>query len=264
MSDKPTSEQFFKLLCIEGGLVLVSSLLVLVLFRSEPPSPPSATEEHHFTIHFKADLIRLLTNRHYMILATGFCLGLGLINAITSVLFQLVEPFGYNSKDAGIFGTLILLSGLFNAFIAGLIMDRTHAYRRTLKLLLVGAAASIIFFLFMLRPNQYYALAVSMGLMGFFLLPLLPVCFECAVECTYPIRPEWSTGLFMFVGSTLGGLFTFMLGYLIPFDPLLHSPIILTPASLFIFAVFTTSAITLFLFNGPYLRYEADRQATCQ
>ena len=262
VSADATFEQFFLLIIIESGLIGLTAILTIFFFRSEPPSPPSASEEHQQSIHIKEDLLRLLRNRHYMLLLAGFSLGLALINAITALLFQIIEPFGYTSDNAGIFGALIILSGIFNAFIAGLFMDRTHAYRLILKVLLVGASISVLFFVLILRPNQLYPLATSIGLMGFFLLPLLPVCFECAVECTYPIRPEWSTGLFMCVGNTLGGLFIFLLGYLVKLDPILRSPIILTPASLFIFCIFMTSALLLFIFNGPYLRLEAERQAT--
>ena len=257
-----TFEQFFLLITIESGLVGLTAVLTIFFFQSEPPSPPSASEEHQHSIHIKEDLLRLLRNRHYMTLLAGFSLGLALINAITALLFQIIEPFGYTSDNAGIFGALIILSGIFNAFIAGFVMDRTHAYRMILKVLLIGASLSILFFVLILRPNHLYSLAISIGLMGFFLLPLLPVCFECAVECTYPVRPEWSTGLFMCIGSILGGLFIFLLGYLVKLEPILHSPILLTPASLFIFFIFMTSALLLFIYNGPYLRLEAERQAT--
>jgi hypothetical protein len=39
----------------------------------------------------------------------------------------LIQPSGYTSEDAGIYGAAIVLAGLVNAFIVGLIMDKTHA-----------------------------------------------------------------------------------------------------------------------------------------
>ncbi|CAF1279616.1 unnamed protein product [Adineta ricciae] len=141
-------------------------------------------------------------------------------------------------------------------------MDKTHAYRLILKILLIGACGSGIFFVLILRPSQYYPLAVSIGLMGFFLLPLLPVSFECAVECTHPIRAEWSTGLLMCLGNVLGGIFIFILGYLIKLQPTYKSGQILTPASIFMLCLFVVSAATLFIYRGPYLRLEAEKQAT--
>ena len=213
-------------------------------------------------INLKDDLFKLLTNRHYLTLLVGFSLGLALFNALTTLLAQIIDPSGYTSQDAGIFGATIIVAGLLSAFLAGVIMDKTHAYRLMLKILLIGACASGVFFVIILRPNQYYPLAVSIGLMGFFLLPLLPVSFECAVECTHPIRPEWSTGLLMCAGNVLGGIFIFVLGYLIQMAPKYQSGQIFTPSSIFTLCFFVISAATLFTYRGPYLRLEAERQVS--
>lgn len=233
-------------------------MLILIIFRSEPETPPSPSEEHHQSIHFKEDFMNLIKNRHYLILLIGFSLGLALFNGITALLEQLITPQGYTSEDAGLFGAIIIVAGLLNSFFVGLIMDKTHAYRLILKILLIGASGSAILFLLMLQPNKLYPLAVSIGLMGFFLLPLLPVSFECALESTYPIRPEWSTGLLMCSGNIIGGLFTYLIGFLIK----LSSKHLYRPSNLFIFCFFIISAITLFFYQGPYLRLEAEKKST--
>ena len=51
--------------------------------------------------------------------------------------------------------------------------DRTHAYRLKLKILSVSDCVSCIYFVLILQPSEFYPLAISIGLMGFFLLPLL-------------------------------------------------------------------------------------------
>jgi MFS family permease len=239
---------------------LLTTILIIIIFRSDPPTPPSPSEEHHYTINLKEDFIKLMKNIHYLTLLFGFSLGLAVFNAITTVLYQLIEPSGYTSDDAGIFGAMIIVAGLFNAFIVGVIMDKTHAYRLILKVLVVGACVTGIFFIIILQPNQYYPLAASIGLMGFFLLPLLPITFECAVECTYPIRAEWSTGFLLCIGNLLGGAFIFLMQYLITLAPHYKPGQIFTPASIFMLCVFLISAISLFTYRGPYLRLEAEKQ----
>jgi len=245
---------------VEAVFAALTTVLVIFIFRSEPPSPPSSSEEKHFAINIK-DLISLLKNCQYLILLFSFSLGFALFNAIATLIYQLIQPFGYSSTDAGVFGAIIIISGIVNAIIAGIIMDRTHAYRLILKILLVGACASGIFFILILQPNKVYPLAISIGLIGFFLLPLLPVSFECAVECTYPIRAEWSTGLLLCVGNVLGGSFVFLLGYLVTLSPVSNSGVIVTPASIFILCCFVIATSVLLTYNGPYLRLEAERSA---
>jgi MFS family permease len=246
---------------IEACFTALTTLLIIIIFRSEPLSPPSASEKQHLSINIKETLIGLFTNRHYLILLFSFSIGLALFSAITTLLYQLIEPTGYSSDDAGIFGAVIIIAGLLNALVVGVIMDRTHAYRLILKILLVGACASGIYFILILQPNKFYPLAVSIGLMGFFLLPLLPVSFECAVECTYPIRAEWSTGLLMCSGNVLGGVFIFVLGYLIKLAPVSNSGVIITPASIFILCCLVIAASVLMIYKGPYLRLAAESRA---
>jgi predicted MFS family arabinose efflux permease len=261
VTDGVSSRPFFILLTVEAAFTTLTALLVIVIFRSEPPSPPSPSEEHHQSINVKQDLGRLFTNSHYLILLVGFSIGMAVFNAMTTVLYQLIEPSGYSSENAGIFGAAILISGLFSTSVVGIIMDRTHAYRLLLKVLLLCTSASIVYFIIILRPHMLYPLGVSIALLGFFLMPLLPISFECAVECTYPVRAEWSTGLLLCVGNLLGAGSTFLLGYLIKLAPVYKSGVIFTPASIFIICMFAISGLALFMYKGPYLRLEAERMA---
>ena len=261
VTDGTSSSQFLTLLLVEAVLTVITALLVIIIFRSEPPSPPSPSEEQHFPINIK-DFISLIKNYHYLILLFSFSIGFGLFNALATLLYQLIAPFGYTSSNAGIFGAIMILTGILNAVIAGIIMDRTHAYRIILKILLVGACVSGIFFILILQPNQLYPLGASIGLIGFFTLPILPVAFECAVECTYPIRAEWSTGLLLCVGNILAGCFVFLLEYLITLSPSSSSGVTMTPASIFILCCFVIAALVLLAYYGPYLRLEAERSTT--
>ena len=264
VTDGTSSNAFLILLLSEACFTALTTLLVIIIFRSEPPSPPSPSEEYHSPINIKQDLISLLTNRHYLILLFCFSMGLAIFNAVTILLYQLIESTGYSSSDAGVFGAVIIIAGLINAFIVGVIMDRTHAYRLILKVLSTGACASGIYFILILQPDEYYPLVISIGLMGFFLLPLLPVSFECAVECTYPIRAEWSTGLLMCAGSVLGGIFTFILEALLRLAPVTKSGLIFTPASIFILCCYVISTLVILTYKGPYLRLESERQVISQ
>ncbi|CAF3664321.1 unnamed protein product [Rotaria sp. Silwood1] len=117
--------------------------------------------KHHQSINLKQDFINLIKNRHYLILLFCFTLGLALFNTIKTLIEQLIKPSIYTNEDAGIFGAIIIIAGLLNAFLAGFIMDKTDAYRLILKFLLIGACASAIFFILIIRPNQFNRLSLS-------------------------------------------------------------------------------------------------------
>ncbi|CAF3679112.1 unnamed protein product [Rotaria sp. Silwood1] len=264
VTDGVSSHSFFILLTIEAAITTLTTLLVIAIFRSEPPSPPSPSEEHHQSINVKQDLGRLFINSHYLILLFGFSFGFAAFLSITTLAYQLIQPSGYSSENAGVFGATLITAGLISSYVVGIIMGRTHAYRLLLKVLVVGACASVFYFIVILRPNMLYPLGVSITLLGFFLMPLLPISFECAVECTYPVRAEWSTGLLLCVGNVLGGGFTFLLGYLIKLALVYKPGVMFTPASIFIICIFVIGGLALIMYKGPYLRLEAERMAVAK
>ena len=262
VTDDFTSNQFLILLASEAALATFTTVLVLIFYRSSPPTSPSLSNEQQQQQQpdeVKQDLLRLMTNRHYLILLFSFSIGLALFNALTSLLYQIGAPSGYSSQDAGVFGAVIIVAGLVSAGVVGVIMDRTHAYRLVLKVLLMGACGSSIYFIVILRPHMFYSVAVALGLMGLFLLPLLPVVFECAVECTYPIRAEWCNGILLCFGNVLGAIFILALDSLIQQATTYTPGTVFTPASIFIFCMIIIATIVLLFYNGPYLRLEAER-----
>lgn len=78
-------------------------------------------------------------------------------------------------------------------------MEVTREYRKILKIGFAIVIIVLLFFFFMLKANNSLGLYFAFGLLGFFLLPLLPVGVENAAECTYPIAEELSVG-FLFIG----------------------------------------------------------------
>ena len=84
------------------------------------------------------------------------------------------------------------------------------------------ALANILFVIIQLNNNDhavnYYLILLSFCLIGFFGLPLLPVCMEMSVECVYPIPEATSTGLLFIAGQIVGVV-------MILFYPKLATPI---------------------------------------
>ncbi|CAF3276247.1 unnamed protein product [Rotaria socialis] len=259
ITSSSSSQQFLIVFAVEAGFSTVVALIVIIGYQSNPPTPPSASDEQQ-TSDFKRDFPRLLKNGHYLVLLLAFGIGFGFFNALISLLYELIQPSGYSSSDAGLFGAIIILSGLVSAAMVGVIMDCTHAYLTILKVLILGACCSVVYFIVILRPSMLYPLGLSFALMGFFLLPLLPIVFECAIECTYPISAAWSIGLLLCVGNVLGGVFSFVLNKLIQQAPNYTSGVIFTPASIFILCATICSTLILLFYHGPYLRLKAETE----
>ena len=96
---------------------------------------------------------------------------------------------------------------------------------------------------------------------GAFLVPLLPVSLQCAVECTFPISEEASASLLILAGN-LGGLgFTFVCQELVR-QELAHLPPPLMPkAQAFVLAAIGAAVLAFLSFQGGYKRLDLDRDA---
>jgi len=102
---------------------------------------------------------------------------------------QYIAPCGYGNDVAGYAGGALLGCGLLGAVVMGVILEKTRAYTVVLKTGIAVAVCAITWMLASMRPGQPDVLIAAYAVMGFCLVPLLPVCLETAAECTYPI-PE--------------------------------------------------------------------------
>ena len=287
------------LLLVQAVLTCSSTVWTLCCFEGLPPSPPSqsaakqqadaaaqrtrasfsarATIEHH--------AVSLLRNPEFRKLLVGFGVGLAVFNAMLTVLGQLILPLhmtmGHGSSgggggsdatvaevnaatsDAGLYGGVLIGAGLVGASIVGPVLDATHAYRTALKGGFLLATASLTFLLTQLRPDNQLHLAIGFGMMGFSMMPLLPVALETAVEVSYPVPEEMSATLLMLVGN-IGGLgATYLLQYLISREPQYnpHRGTPFSPAAWFLLISVGCSVLVILRFKGKYRRLEAEREA---
>lgn len=146
-------------------------------------------------VRLQHDFGVLLRNPNFLLLMTAFGIGLGIFNALLTLLAQIIQPCGYGSDTAGYAGGALLGSGLLGAVVMGVALELTRAYVPLLRFGIIGAVGTTIFFLASLRINGEAQLIAACGVMGAALIPLLPVSLENAAECTYPVR-WWAWLLF--------------------------------------------------------------------
>jgi MFS transporter, FLVCR family, MFS-domain-containing protein 7 len=151
----------------------------------------------------------LLKSKDFLILLTTFGFALGLVNALTTLLEQILCVRGYTDEDVGYFGGSMIIFGLVGSVISGFILDKTKRFEEMAKICFsIGSVANIMLALVQLYNNDkstvYYLTLTSFIIIGFFGLPLLPICMEMAVECVYPIPEATSTGLLMIAGQIFG------------------------------------------------------------
>ena len=188
------------LLWIYGGIAVLISVLFLALARERPPTPVGP-EERSLVLD---GLKRLFHQREFIYLFLLFFIGLGVFNAVTTWIEEIVRPRGFSIDQAGIVGGLMVLGGIVGAIVIPPLSDRMRRRVPFLILALVGAIPGLIGLTF---ASSYPLLLASAFVLGAFLLSSGPLGFQYAAEITYPVPEGTSNGLLLLAGQVSGVAF---------------------------------------------------------
>ena len=197
---------------ISACIITVLSFCPLFFYREKPPTYPSksamSSESEQFD--FKKDLKALLANKNYIFMVISFNMLYGIYTCLGAIINNLVHPFGYTGSDSSIFGAVFIFSGLVGSFVASSILDKTQLYLHSLRFVVFGAIFFTFFILFTLPSQKVWLLAINISLLGFFILPMIPIGYSFSVELTYPVSEAMSNGLMVFFSQIIGTVITFV------------------------------------------------------
>jgi len=195
--------QISGMLLIYGITALVAAGIFFVLVKERPPTPPCPPEEDTRSLVFDG-LRDSLKNPQFILVLVIFFVGLGVFNAVTTWIEDIVRPRGFDTIMAGYTGGLMILGGIIGAVVMPLLSD--HYRKRTpfLVVAVIGATLSLVGVTFALST---WLLFTASFLFGFFLLSAGPVGFQYGAEITYPAPEGTSNGLMLLMGQISGILF---------------------------------------------------------
>jgi len=223
---------------VQAVLATLPSLAIFVFFRSRPPTPPSASAEKAVE---KEELVRAgrwnggtgntvsspiavlqgtlgaaLGNSHFVLLLLAFGCGYGSLNALTTVINQVLQPLGYSDDDVGNIGAA-LGTGVVGSFVFGAVADYTKRFKSVVKFCVVVAGGGFVWFALLLYggvdttsdsaaiAHHPWALFAALGIVGFFGVPLVPLLLELGVETLFP-APEAVVGALLWVAANAFGM----------------------------------------------------------
>nr|XP_033806775.1 feline leukemia virus subgroup C receptor-related protein 2 isoform X2 [Geotrypetes seraphini] len=211
------SIMFYGTACVATVLFI----LVAIVFRKEPPMPPSHAQAVIRAIppaqySYKESIIHLLQNRNFMLLVTAYGLNTGAFYSLSTLLNRMVIlHFPGEEVNAGRIGLTITVSGMVGALICGLWLDRSKTYKQTTLLVYIMSLAGLLTYTFTLSLGHLWIVFVTAGTLGFFMTGYLPLGFEFAVELTYPESEGTSSGLLNVSAQIFGIIFTISHGQII-------------------------------------------------
>jgi MFS family permease len=182
---------------VYGVVAAVAAAAFLAFARERPATPPCppGMEERALMLD---GLKHALTVRPFLVYLAVVFVGMGVFNGVTTWVEQIVHPRGFSETDAGLIGGLLLLGGLLGAVVVSALSDRQGKRVRYLVLCFALAVPGL---LCVALVSTTWVLFAASFVLGFFLVPALPVGMQYAAEITYPTPEGTSNGLIQLCGQ---------------------------------------------------------------
>lgn len=193
------------LLLIYGVGAIVAAVIFLALARETPPTPPCPPGQEERALMFDG-LKQALRKRDFLLLMLVFFIGLGVFNAVTTWIEDIIRPRHFSTTQAGIAGGLMILGGVIGALILPGLSDR---YRRRIPFILIALVGCLPGLVGITFVTSTFLLYLSAIVLGFFLLSSGPIGFQYGAEIARPTPEGTSTGLLLLMGQVSGIAFIF-------------------------------------------------------
>jgi sugar phosphate permease len=117
-----------RMLFIYGVAAMVGTVLFFLLVKERPPTPPVFGDEEPRTLVFDG-LKHIFKQKDMILLIVIFFIGLGIFNAVTTWVEQMIAPRGFDITQAGNLGAVMMVSAIIGAIVIPLLSDRRRKRR---------------------------------------------------------------------------------------------------------------------------------------
>jgi cyanate permease len=188
-----------------GIAAVIAAVIFFVAARERPPTPPCPPGQEARSLVFDG-LKGALRKKGFVLLMLVFFVGLGVFNAVTTWIEDIVRPRGFSITQAGNIGGLMVAAGIIGALVLPALSDRS---RRRVPFMLLALAGATLGLAGVTYVTSYWLLLVSAFVLGFFLLSAGPIGFQYGAEIAYPTPEGTSNGLLLLMGQISGIAFIF-------------------------------------------------------
>jgi cyanate permease len=195
--------QISGMLLIYGIVAALGVVIFFAFVKERPPTSPCRPDQEERSLVFDG-LKESLRIRDFILLLAIFFVGLGVFNAVTTWIEDIVRPRGLSITQAGNIGGLMILGGIIGAVVIPLLSDH---FRKRVPFLVTAVVGATVGLVGITYAPGYGLLLASAFVFGFFLLSAGPVGFQYAAEVTYPTPEGTSNGLALLMGQISGIVF---------------------------------------------------------
>jgi cyanate permease len=151
-------------------------------------------------------LRHILRQRQMLLLAVLFFIGLGIFNAVTTWIEQILAPRGFSEEQAGMAGAAMILGGILGASILPPLSDRM---RKRVPFLTAAIFFTIPGLAGLAFATNYTVLLCSSFVLGFSSMSAGPIGFQYGAELSHPAPESTSQGILLLAGQISGAAFIY-------------------------------------------------------
>lgn len=193
------------MLMIYGVVTAVGAVAFLIFVREKPPTSPDpeGTVERHSVFE---GLKHIMKVKDMLILIVVFFIALGMFNAVTTWIEQILEPRGFTITQAGITGAVMLFGGILGAVSIPALSDKKRKRKPFIVYAMLLTIPGLVGLTF---AESYWLLLTSSFVFGFFFMAAGPIGYQYGSEITFPAPEATSQGLLVLAGQISGIIFIF-------------------------------------------------------
>mmetsp|Transcript_11360 Transcript_11360/g.19148 ORF Transcript_11360/g.19148 Transcript_11360/m.19148 type:complete len:448 (-) Transcript_11360:58-1401(-) len=196
-----------------AGLCSLLSLPIVFLMKERPEEFPSEAAREKFSRKEEysqmKDLRELVKNWNYIFLSLNFMMLYGVYTCLGAVINNIVAPYGFTATDSSVLGGAFILSGLVGSFFFSALLDKRQQYLKIVRIICFATLFFTAVSLKTLPTGSLLYFAPNIALLGFFILPIIPVGYSFAIELTYPASEAMSNGILMLLSQIVGSGVTY-------------------------------------------------------
>ncbi len=189
---------------------VLSGIFVLFFLKEKPKNIPFNRKT--VRLDFKKGISHMLQLKDAMFTILLFTIGLGIFNAISTLVDAITADLNIQDSD-GLIGGIMLIGGIIGAIILPILSDKYQKRKPFLVFCMLGVVPAVIGLAFAseiseiinLSTSGTYNLAlVSSFLLGFCIMSAGPIGFQYTAEITSPTPESTSQGILLLVGQISG------------------------------------------------------------
>lgn len=188
---------------VYGIVAFIVAIAFLLLFRGRSRATRDEPDDR---IGVGAGLRHIAKQRQMLLLLLMFCIGLGIFNAVTTWIEEVLAPRGFTAEQAGIAGAVMMIGGIVGASILPVFSDRLG---KRVPFLIATMTLSVPGMVGLAFLTNYPMLLAASFLLGFASMSAGPIGFQYGAELAHPAPESTTQGLMMVSGQISGALFIY-------------------------------------------------------